>query len=44
MFDLAVKHAFILSGGLPCMGINISFADNHDGTFLDFIVFRLVFV
>jgi len=44
MFDLAVVLAFILSGGLPCMGINISFADHHYGILFYCIIFYLVLV
>ena len=47
MFDLAVVDAFILSGGLLCMEINISFADHPYGHFFSLsncIVLYLVFV
>lgn len=45
MFDLVVVDASILSGGLPCMRIEISFADHPYGIFVPFfncIVFYLV--
>ena len=45
MIDLAVVDAFILSGGLPCMGINIS-VDHPYGFFPFFncVVFHQVWV
>jgi len=36
MFDLVVVDASILSGGLPCMRIEISFADHPYGIFVPF--------